>query len=147
MKVEHYIRKIVEEGSNREMQELSNMLVEVIDIVKRYDEDCYKEYLMKLYKMANGNELDRNTAEEIVENMQPNGMRWTYQETEQIQRSHGLDNIRPEDFFVVMNQAYNDFRNVFGDNIENYIRYTEAFINDEDAVNDKVFLYFMMIPR
>lgn len=147
MEIEHYIRKIVNEGSNREMEELSKILVEVIDIVKNYDEDCYKEYKMKLYEMAYGDELTRDMAEEIVRKMKPAGQRWSIEDTEKIQRDYNIQGIRPEDFFVVMNQAFNDFRNVFGDNIENYIRYTEAFIKDEDAVENKVFKYFMMIPR
>ena len=147
MEIEHYIRKIVNEGSNREMEELSKILVEVIDIVKNYDEDCYKEYKMKLYEMAYGDELTRDMAEEIVRKMKPAGQRWSIEDTEKIQRDYNIQGIRPEDFFVVMNQAFNDFRNVFGDNIENYIRYTEAFIQDEDAVENKVFKYFMMIPR
>ena len=147
MEIEHYIRKIVDEGNRREMEELSDMLVEVVDLIKKYDEDCYKEYVMRLYKMANGNELTREVAQEIVRKMQPTGERWSMQDIQQIQRNYGMEHIKPEDFYVVMNQGYNDFREIFGENIDHYVRYTEAFVNDEDAVADKVFLYFMTIPR
>lgn len=147
MKIEKYIRKIVDDGDRREMEELSDILVEVVDIVKKYDEDCYNEYKMKLYKMAYGNQLTEDMAEELVKRMKPSGMRWNLEETEQMQRDYGVNDIRPADFFIVMNQAFNDFRNVFGDNLETYIRYTEAFIKDEDARPGKVMNYFLTIPK
>ena len=38
MEIERYIRKIVDDGDRQEMEELSDILVEVVDIIKRYDE-------------------------------------------------------------------------------------------------------------
>ena len=102
---------------------------------------------MKLYKMAYGDHITEEMAVEIVNNMKPIGMRWNINETEQIQRDYGYDGIDPIDFFLVMNQAANDFRDVFGDNLETYIRYTKAFICDEDARKDKVTTYFLVIPK
>ena len=147
MHMEKMIRKIVDDGDRQEMEELSDMLVEVIRIIKEYDEDCYNEYKLKLYKMAYGDELTEEMAEDIVRKMRPEGMRWSLNETIQIQRDYGLDNIKYADFFIVMNQGFNDFHNVFGDNLDMYIRYTEAFINDEDARPGKVLNYFMTIPK
>ena len=147
MKIEHYIRKIVDDGDRREMEELSDILADVINIVKRYDEDCYNEYKMKLYKMAYGNQLTEDMAEDIVKKMKPVGERWSIDETEQMQRDYGINDIKPADFYSIMNMAFNDFRNVFGDNLETYIRYTEAFINDEDAKPGKVLNYFLTIPK
>ena len=147
MHIEKMIRKIVDDGSRQEMEELSDMLQEVIHIIKKYDESCYKEYVMKLYKMAYGNELTEDVAIDIVENMKPYGMRWNIDETERIKNERGLHDIHPVDFFIVMNQGYNDYKNLFGDNVETYVRYTDAFINDEDARKDKVLQYFMIIPR
>jgi len=147
MKIERYIRKIVSDGDQREMEELSDILVDVIGVVKRYDEDCYNEYKMKLYKMAYGNQLTEDMAEDIVKKMKPVGERWSIDETEQMQRDYGINDIKPADFYSVINMAFNDFRNVFGDNLETYIRYTEAFINDEDAKQGKVLNYFLTIPK
>lgn len=147
MEIEHYIRKIVDDGNREEMEQLSEMLNEVINIIKRYDKNCYKEYVMKLYEMAYGDELTEKIAIDIVKKMQPYGMHWDIQETERIQRERGLNDINPADFFAVMNSAYNDFRDIFGDNIEMYIRWSIAFINDEDAVEDKVLKYFLTIPE
>ena len=147
MEIERYIRKIVNDGDRREMEELSDILVEVVDIIKKYDEDCYREYKMKLYKMAYGEELTEDSAKEIVRKMQPSGERWSIDETEQMQRDYGLDNINPIDFYAVMNMSFNDYRNVFGDNLDTYIRFAEAFICDEDAAPHKVTKYLLTIPK
>lgn len=147
MQIEKYIRKIVNDGNQLEMEELSDILVEVINIVKKYDEECYNEYKKKMYKMAYGNELNQELAESIVSKMRPEGERWTIHETEQIQQDYGITNINPISFYAVINMAFNDFRNIFGDDLEIYIKYTEAFINDEDAKPGKVLNYFLTIPK
>jgi hypothetical protein len=46
-----------------------------------------------------------------------------------------------------MNSAYNDYYDLFKDNVEYYAKYAHGFIKDEDAVDDKVYYYFTMIPK
>ena len=144
--VKEYIRKIVDEGSQEEMHELSTILDEAVCVIRDYDEKLYKDYLMRMYRMAYGNVLSKQMAEDIVRNMKPYGMRWSLEEARRIQEDYGTDNIREVDFFVVINSAYNDYRDLFGDNLENYVRFTKNFIKDEDAKEGKVFLYFTTIP-
>lgn len=143
MEIERYIRKIVNDGDRQEMEELSDILVKVVDIIKKYDEDCYREYKMKLFKMAYGNEIPEEVAEDIVHKMRPEGQRWSINETEQMQRDYGLDNINPVSFFLTINMAFNDYRDVFGDNLDMYIRFSKAFILDEDAKPNKILNYFI----
>ena len=95
--------------------------------------------------MANGNRLNRKMAEEIVNKMRPYGKRWSIEETRQMQEQRGISNVSDVDFFIVINSAYNDYQNLFGDNIEDYVRFTMDFIQDEDAKQDKVFLYYTEI--
>ena len=147
MDVEGYIEKIVDNGKIEDMEELSDMLEDTMEIVKMYDDKCYKEMEMKLYKMAFGNVLNRQMAEEIVHKMKPSGMRWSLEETRNLQNQYGISNINDVDFFIVMNSAYNDYRDIFGDNIEQYLKFTIDFIEDEDAKDDKIFLYFTTITR
>lgn len=145
MHVEKYIRKIVDEGSREEMEKLSDILEEVIYLIKEYDESKYKEYETCLYKMAYGEVLSEDMAEDIVFKMKPYKEKWTLDQADQIKHDYGINNIRLVDFYVVMNQAYNDFRDVFGDSLETYVKYANAFINDEDAKQGKVFKYFTEI--
>ena len=143
--LDEMIEKIIDNGNLDDMQTLSELLEDIMEIINKYDEQCYKEMEMKLYKMAYGNVLSRKMAENIVHKMRPSGMRWTFEETKDLQRQYGVDNINDVDFFIVMNSAYNDYRDLFQDNIEDYMKFTIDFIEDEDAKQDKVFLYYTTI--
>lgn len=147
MDIEEYIKKIVENGRIEDMDRLSDMLEDTLEIIKEYDENCYKEYELELYKMAYGDNLNREMAKEIVEKMRPYGMRWAIEETTELQRQRGINDIPENDFFVVMNSAYNDYKDIFGEDVESYIRFTIDFIKDEDAKDGKVFFYFTEIAK
>ena len=147
MHIEKYIRKIVDDGDIKEMEQLSDLLQETIEVIKKYDEKKYKKFEMELYKMAYGNVLTEDMAEEIVSKMQPYHTYFTMNEAREIQQKYGLEDINPINFFIVLNMSYNDYKSVFGDNLEMYVRFTEAFIKDEDAKPDKIFLYFTQIPK
>lgn len=145
--IKEYIQKIVDNGDRREMENLSDILDEIICVIKEYDENLYKKYKMELYSMAYGKRLNRQMAEEIVSKMKPYKMHWSLEETRDIQEEFGLQDLDEYAFFVVINSAYNDYRNIFGDNLDMYTRYTRDFIEDEDADEDKVFKYFTTIPK
>lgn len=147
MDIERYINKIVNDGSPKEMEKLADILEDLIEDVKHFDRSLYDKYSMCIYEMAYGNELDETLAREIVNKMQPYAQRWSIEETEKLQRDYDLNDMRPEDFYVVMNQAFNDYRDIFGDDLSVYIKYTKAFINDPDAKEGKVFKYFTTIPK
>ena len=145
MEIEDYIEKIINDGDIENMHKLSEILDDTMEIIQKYDEDCYKKYEMELYKMAYGETLSREMAEHIVKKMRPYGIKWDLEQTRQIQEQYGIDNIRAIDFYVVLNSAFNDYNNLFGDDIERYIKFTIDFINDEDAKQGKVFKYFTTI--
>lgn len=145
MDIEEYIERIVDNGKIEDMQELSDMLEDTMEIIKDYDKECYKEMEMKLYKMAYGNHLNKSMAEEIVHKMRPYSQRWSLEETRKMQEQRGINDIDPIEFFVVINSAYNDYKDLFNEDIESYIRFAIDFIKDEDAKQDKVFLYFTQI--
>ena len=111
------------------MHKLSEILEDVMEKIKLYDEDCYKEYEMQLYKMAYGNTLNKSMAEDIVINMKPYGMRWSLEDTQKIQEEYGVNDIKPIDFFIVLNSAFNDYKNLFEDNMDMYVTFTVDFIN------------------
>lgn len=145
--IEEYIERIIDNGKIEDMYKLSEILEDTMEILEHSDNKKYKKFQMEIYKMANGNELNRKMAEDIVAKMKPYRMRWSFDEVIQIQDQYGINNIRTEDMFIVMNSAYNDYRDIFGEDIETYIKFTIDFIEDEDAVEDKVFIYFTEIPN
>ena len=147
MDIEEYIEKIIDNGKIEDMQELSDMLEDAMEIIKDYDKECYKDFEMKLYKMAYGSHLNRTMAEKIVNKMQPYGMRWSFEETKNLQRQRGINDIDEPSFFTVINSAYNDYKDLLGEDVENYVRFTIDFIKDEDAKEGKVFKYFTQIVK
>ena len=147
--IEENIRKIVAEGNKQEMEKLSEILEEVIYIVKDYDEEMFRKYAMCIYKMANGYTLTKEMGEEIVSRMRPYGKKWTIEETTAVKNQFGLNRINDVDFFVVMNSKYNDNKatvDKFVDDsqkVEMYADLSRDFILDPDAKEGKVFKYFM----
>ena len=146
MDIEEYIERIIDNGKIEDMETLSELLEDTMEIIKDYDKECYKDFEMKLYKMAYGNHLNKSMAEEIVHKMRPFGMKWDIEQTKDIQRQRGINDIPEVDFFIVINSAYNDYKDLFNEDLESYIRFTIDFIKDEDAKQDKVFLYYTTIP-
>lgn len=138
------IKKIVDDGN---IEYISDMLEDTLEILQKYDDECCKEYEMELYKMAYGSNLNKEMAEKIVHEMKPYGQHWSIEETQRIQEQFGMTNINPVDFYIVLNSAYNDYNNIFNENMEMYVSFTNDFINDEDAKSDKVFVYFTNIPN
>lgn len=154
MDIEDCIEKIVKDGDVKEMQKLSEVLEDVMELLEEYDKDEYKKYEMCIYKMAYGTVLNKEMAEEIVSKMRPYRMRWSIEETKEIQDRYGIDNIRPIDFFVVMNSKFNDSKDTVErfakskeEELDMYISLTKDFIMDEDAKDDKVFTYFTTIAN
>ena len=103
MDIEEYIERIVDNGKIEDMETLSDLLEDTLEIIKDYDKECYKEMEMKLYKMAYGNHLNKSMAEEIVHKMRPFGERFNLEETRNLQRQRGINDIDEYEFYVVLN--------------------------------------------
>ena len=146
MDIEKIIQIIVDNGRVEDMHELSDILEDTMDDLRKYDEEIYKKYELDLYEMAFGCVLNTDMSKEIVSRMRPYGEKWTLEQASKIQQDYGL-NFRENDFYVVINSAYNDYNDIFEENLEMYVRFSNDFINDEDANPDKVYIYFTTIPR
>jgi len=112
-------------------------------IMEHMDEDCERE----IYELIEGKVLTEGRARDLISHMKPTGMKWELTETEAVRAAAAYDSIRPVDFWIVMNSAYNDYHDLFNENIEYYQKFAYDFICDEDAVEDKVYYYFTMIPK
>jgi len=146
-KIKNYIEMIVNNGNKEDMECLSDMLTEVIDILKDEHYDKYEKYKMKLYGMAYGYKFDEDMAHEIVEEMRPLGEYWDMKTTSSVKNQYGL-NIDDYVFYVVMNSLANDYQNAISlDEVETYVKMAVAFIDDEDAVKNKVWKYFTTIAK
>lgn len=144
--IKEYIEKIVNDGTPEDMYKLSDMLENLMKELEYFDKDCYKKYKMELHKIAYGSTFDKNMAKEIVENMKPYAEKWDLDKTRQIQSDYGLNDINPYSFYIVLNSAYNDYKDIFNEDVDMYVRFAIDFIKDEDAKKDKVYIYFSEIP-
>lgn len=147
MEIKEYLDRIIDNDKLEDMQKLSDIFEKTMEHLEKCDKNAFDKYEMELYEMANGKVLNQKMAEKIVNNMRPYGMKWTIDEIDEVKKQYGFNNLRTIDTYIVMNSAYNDFQDIFGDKIEMYIRYARDFIEDEDAKDGKVFLYFTSIPN
>lgn len=103
MDIEEYIEKIIDNGKIEDMQTLSELLEDTMEIIKDYDKECYKDFEMKLYKMAYGSHLNKSMAEEIVHKMRPFGEKFSLEQSREIQDRYNVNNIDLIEFYVVLN--------------------------------------------
>ena len=147
MKIKEYIAKIIVNGDQKDMEELSEMLDESIMKLKIYDPECYKKYKTKLLGMAYNYKFYEEMAKEIFENMKPLSEVWDLNTTNSVKAEYGI-NANDYDFYIVMNSMINDYNEVIDkDDIETYAKMSNAFINDEDAVKNKVWKYYTTIVK
>lgn len=141
-----YIKRIVENGSKVDMEKLSEFMCETMDRIKDYDKNLYDKIEGKMYEMAYGKVLTEKMAENWIRSMKPYGMKWTKAQTDEVLRKYGL-NMNEIDFWAIMNAMYNDYHNIFDDEIEIYIKLARDFIKDEDAIDGKVYEYWKCITK
>lgn len=149
--IKEMIQKIVNDEDRHEMEELSDILEEVICLIKEYDEDIFKKYKMTLYEMAYGKRLTDNMKRQWVEQMKPSA-RWNEEEIREIANNYGTD-VPILSVYVIMNMFYSDMRKSFGsaedeESIERYIQGTNDWYYDSDASNTeeaKLYCYWKYI--
>lgn len=151
MQINSYIEKIVNNGKPEDMEELSEILEDLMYIVKDYDEDCYEKYKMKLYEMAYGKVLTKEMAEDWVKDMKPMA-KWDYDTTTEVKKQVGITDIDDISFYVVMNMLYSDMKNILGDgdtdeSISNYIEATKDWLHDEDIGKNKLYDYWKYVVK
>ena len=147
MKIKKMLEIIIDKGESEDMYALNDMLDELICDLKEKQPKLYKEYKMKLMGMAYDYKLNDDMAMEIVNNMKPLGEYWGYDTTSKVKKDYGV-NATDCDFYVVMNSLVNDYSKVIDkEDVETYVKMANAFINDDDAKKDKVWVYFTKIPK
>lgn len=147
MKIKKMLEVIIDKGKTEDMYKLNDMLDELICDLKEKQPKLYKEYKMKLMGMAYDYKFDEDMAIEIVNNMKPLGEYWDYETTSKVKRDYDI-NATDCDFYVVMNSLVNDYSKIIDkEDVETYVKMANAFINDDDAKKDKVWIYFTKIPK
>lgn len=151
--IKEYIEKIVENGKQEDMEKLSDMLDETIEMMKENEPEKYKKYKMCLYEMANGKVLTDEMKEEWVRSMKPLA-KWTKEEIESVISQYELK-VPVMSAYVIMNMLYSDIKSALGigddeESLQRYIQATNDWYFDEDATNTeeaKLYNYWKYIVK
>ena len=136
-----YLEKIVNNGNPEDMQCLSNIMIELLENLKETNARKYKYYKNKIKGMAYNYELDEELSIEIVNDMSPIGEEWDLETVKNVTAGnpHSL-----YDLYVVMNSLANDYSGIIPvSDATTYINLANAWLDDEDAPDHKVWWYFM----
>lgn len=144
MRVRELINKIVDSQDNSKMYEMQDVFEDLLCSLKEYNKDKYEHYKDKLYCIAYGPIVNDEMRKEIVEKI---GEHWSIEDTENVRIQYNLNNLDKNEFNVVMNMSYSDYKDVFGDNLELYVKFSNAFIDDKDAIDGKVYYYFKNLVK
>jgi hypothetical protein len=145
-KIKKYLDDIVEKGEKEDMEELSDIFEDLMYHLKECDHKKYEHYKMCLYEMANGKKLTEEMAIEWVKAMLPVGVHWDMDDTVSAMKQMGY-NCDKLSFWVVANMMYNDYYNIVKDDEELALRLAHDWLDDEDAVDDKLYEYWKHIPK
>lgn len=138
MEIEDIIQTIIDNGSIEDMHKLSDILEDSLEMLEKYDKECFEKYEMELYEMAYGQNLTDKTKIEWVKTMQPSA-KWRVEEAQEIYSKYGIE-MPFYSFFVIINMMFSDMNRVLGmgddqESINKYINATQDWYFDEDATN------------
>ena len=139
--IKKYVKMIVDNGRPEDMECLSDILCDIMYILKDEHYEEYKKYKNKIKGMAYNYTIDKEMGEEIVEDMKPLGEYW---DIETIKSVIGNDTHRLEDMYVVMNSLANDYKDIIDlESAETYIKMAHAWLDDVDGKKHKIWKYFV----
>jgi hypothetical protein len=135
-----------ERASHEDVVALADVAEMLLDNIKESEPGFYKHAESVLYEAYYGKKLTHELAEKKIHCMKPYGMKWTEEQTTEVMKAHGIS-LDPIEFWIVMNMAYNDYHKMFEEDVEKYAEFSKLFIDDDDAIEGKVYEYFMKIPK
>lgn len=117
--------------------------------------DCLEDYEREMKEYGNGERIGRLTiedAEEWTHSMKnadgSTGRHWNFEQTEQVRRQHGYD-CDPAEFYAAINMMYSDYYKIGKEfnlnSVDFYAAMAHAFLDDEDAGEDKLAKYYECI--
>lgn len=133
--------------------EIISDTITCLDCLEDYCKSKETEEKHKDYGKRN-EDFTKKTAKRWVDNMENEdgtvGEHWTFEQTESVRKQHGFDCDGVE-FYAAINMMYSDYCKVaskYGVNTADfYADLAEAFLCDEDAVEDKIEKYYECIAN
>ena len=133
-----YIERIVLSGKKEDMDCLEDILLDSLCELKETNPEKYHKFKIKIIGMAHNFKIDKDLANEIVNDMKPKGKYWTEEQVFQLIGNQSYD------MYVVMNSLANDYGEIIPlDDTDMYIELADAWIKDVDAAENKTWWYFV----
>lgn len=144
-----HIKKILEDviarNKSEDMIVLSEIFEEMAEDVKHHDHRLFKDIKYKMHKMAYGEHLTKEMADEWVSNMKnkdgTHGAHWTREQTDQYAANHNKC-----DWFAILNMMYSDYFNPSFDTAT-YIKLAKDWFEDKDVEEGKTLKYYFFVVK
>lgn len=138
--MKEYLDKIVANGKKEDMDCLGDILIDSMYHIKDCDHEAYEEYKTKIIGMAYNYTINDELARDIVNGMRPVGEYWDMAAIKNVVGD--IPNL-PE-VYVVMNSLVNDYKDIIPtEDVDTYVRMTNAWLNDVDGHKNKAWWYFV----
>lgn len=139
-----YIDKIISSDNKEKMTELKELYKDTLDYIKATDLQKYREIECSLYEIIEGKKLNEEKAKRWVSEMKPSA-KWSMEDVKGLKTDIPL-----VDFYVLMNMMYTDYHEVLGDEVDKYVKMSEAWYYDPDTSkkgSEKLYCYWKNIVK
>ena len=137
-----YIDMIISSDNREKMESLRELYKETLDYIKATDLQKYREIECSLYEIIEGKKLNEEKAKRWVSEMKPSA-KWSMEDVKGLKTDIPL-----VDFYVLMNMMYTDYHEVLGEDVDKYIKMSEAWYYDPDTTkkgSEKLYCYYKNI--
>lgn len=141
-----YVNRIINKNNKESMEMLGCIFDKAMEHVEECDEELYDKLEVDLYEALNGKTFTEEKAKHWVKEMEPIGQRYTIEEATQGLTRVGYNGDKILGYIAV-NMMCNDYRDIVEENPEIVFKLAKDFLNDEDAVEHKVFNYWKYIVK
>ena len=133
-------------------EQLKEFAQHTFNLIKETNPILYEELEMELYKKIYGcyfNEwMLAKATKDMINEDGTIGAHWTLEQTNNVAKQYGVtfNHYNEYDWNYVMNMIYSDYYKVIPNDIQSYIKFAKAFLDDKDA-KDKAFKYYYNVVK
>ena len=133
-------------------EQLKEFAQHTFSLLKETNPILYEELEMELYKKIYGCHFNEwmlaKATKDMINEDGTIGAHWTLEQTNNVAKQYGVtfNHYNEYDWNYVMNMIYSDYYKVIPNDIQSYIKFAKAFLDDKDA-KDKAFKYYYNVVK
>ena len=82
------IKKVIDSNDVNKLKDIAYETIKILDCLEEKDEELYAKFELDIYEIINGKKISEDIALQWVENMQPKGMYYSINDTNNVLRHH-----------------------------------------------------------